>query len=461
MREKLLCHLKRAQRFGYWLYDQVADGALYLDRNRAEFRKLSKDARRRQLGGDISGALAVWEDIRVRRPKEAVAYCNIAICARNIGQLHRAIEVIDEAIILFPNNRKVIAEAAQNAQARGDWAGSVTLWERIIHRPGLPPIWLHMHAHALLVIGDFDGLSQALARYKSAYPERSGPLSLEAMFASSRGDWSLAVELWHNFRQRFPNEKVGWEHYGRALQELEFHRLANGDRMNDVGIMEQAQVDVIEHGETRELLLGFEGLGSDCEFGLVQRRFAAEPLSLLRFNAVTYSGLMLGLVNRFEGMGAEETTEMITLGNGEYFVRDRRWGLGMHTFNFVGQIDAEVLYRKFCQRVEFLKRKLLQDLSEASKIFVFYAPGQSLNDIEMLHAALQELGPVTLLHVTTLEVAGQAEPGLRGGDIVKRASGLYVGYLSRAGRELSGAWNIEYNDWISICSKTRMAVDEA
>ena len=32
-----------------------------------------------------------------------------------------------------------------------------------------------------------------------------------------------------------------------------------------------------------EMLLEFESLGDNCEFGLVQRHFGAEPISLLRF----------------------------------------------------------------------------------------------------------------------------------------------------------------------------------
>lgn len=458
MQIKFFYYYKEAERLFYGQGARIARLRSLFSKSGAEFRSLTKAALTRQMSGDLAGSLEIWEDVLARWPQDPLSYRSIAICARNLGHLDRAIQVIDQALIRFPQNRSVIAEAAQNAQAKGDWPGSVVLWEKIMHLPGLAPAWLHMYAHALLLVGDFDKLVPALAKFRSAYPDRSGFIALEAMFASAKEEWSLAVKLWQNFRERFPNERVGWDHYGRALQELEFHRLAAGEPSNDVEAMEQAQVGIIEDESVRTLLLDFEGLGSDCEFGLVQRRYGAEPLSLLRFNAVTYTGLMLGLVNKFEGMGSAEATEMITLGNGEYFIRDRRWGLGMHTFNFVGQVDPDILYRKFCQRVGFLKGKLLRDLSEGRKIFVFYAPGLSMDDLQMLHAALQELGPVTLLHVTTVEAAHQMGVSCQAGDLHPIKSGLYMGYLRRSGRDSSGAWDIEYGDWIDICSKAKMAV---
>src|ERR1700679_3995741 len=39
--------------------------------------------------------------------------------------------------------------------------------------------------------------------------------------------------------------------------------------------------------EATALMYRFENLGSDCEFGFVQRHLGAEPLSLLRFAAST------------------------------------------------------------------------------------------------------------------------------------------------------------------------------
>src|SRR5260221_3025006 len=52
-----------------------------------------------------------------------------------------------------------------------------------------------------------------------------------------------------------------------------------------------------------QLMMQFESLGENCEFGLVQRRCGAEPLGLLRFASAPLPVLLAGLRARFEGLG--------------------------------------------------------------------------------------------------------------------------------------------------------------
>ena len=116
------------------------------------------------------------------------------------------------------------------------------------------------------------------------------------------------------------------------------------------------------------LMLRFESIGDSCEFGSVQRRYAAEPLGLLRWNDVQLDDLLAALANRFEGMGLPDHTEMPVLGNGEYTIKDTRWSLWMHTFLFEGQTDPAALYPKMCRRVvAWLRDKLVADLEAAEK----------------------------------------------------------------------------------------------
>lgn len=413
----------------------------------------------RQISGDFAGALELWQAVRSRWPGNNVAYASIASCARALWQFDLADEAATEGMRRFPRNRGIIAEAAQNRQVRGDWPGALALWEKVVKGGSAEISCLYSYCYALLLSGEYDRLEKELKHYRALYPNRSAFLSLEAMLAGEREDWETAVKLWQSFREAFPDEPVGWEHYGRAHQELEYARMAARGERGDVMPMEQAKVEVVEDAELRQLFLGFEGIGSDCEFGLVQRRFGAEPLSLLRFNNVTFGSLMTGLAHRFEGMGLHENTEIIALGNGEYFIRDRRWGLGMHTFKFVGQVDPDLLYRKFCERVVFLREKLLTDLGEGRKIFVFFSPGLAIGDLKMLHGALKELGPVKLLHVTTVEAARNAGRAAESGGIERLEADLHIGYLSRVGARPSGGWNIAFDDWLSICRQVRAAAD--
>ncbi len=46
-----------------------------------------------------------------------------------------------------------------------------------------------------------------------------------------------------------------------------------------------AAVSAVEQITLQDLMLQFESLGQNCEFGLVQRRAGADPLGLLRFDS--------------------------------------------------------------------------------------------------------------------------------------------------------------------------------
>ena len=52
----------------------------------------------------------------------------------------------------------------------------------------------------------------------------------------------------------------------------------------------------------RDLMMGFESLGDDCEFGFAQRGSGAEPLSLLRFGGIRLHRLHEALETRFAGI---------------------------------------------------------------------------------------------------------------------------------------------------------------
>ena len=123
-----------------------------------------------------------------------------------------------------------------------------------------------------------------------------------------------------------------------------------------------------------ELMLRFEGLGGSCEFGLMQRHFGAEPLGLLRWVSIGMRPLRTALDRSFEGVGeAEHTGLKVNRERGEYYTADPRNGMVMHTFIAAGSQDEDVLLARLCRRLQFLRRKLLDDLADGAKIFVFKA----------------------------------------------------------------------------------------
>ena len=190
----------------------------------------------------------------------------------------------------------------------------------------------------------------------------------------------------------------------------------------------------------------------------MQRRYAAEPLGLLRWNDVRLENLIAALGQRFAGMGEAGNTEMPVIGNGEFTVKDTRWDLWMHTFQFVGQVDPAALFPKMCRRVVYLRDKLIEDLEGAEKIFVYRAPAMTSPQLAGLHAALGDYGPVKL--VAVLPIGAPGDFSGPAGEVVEVGERCWVGFLSRLGVADDNHWDIAYDDWVSICGKVAEVSNE-
>jgi hypothetical protein len=195
------------------------------------------------------------------------------------------------------------------------------------------------------------------------------------------------------------------------------------------------------------LMLRFESLGENCEFGLVQRRCGAEPLGLLRFASAPLPKLLAALRTRFRGVGWPENivVELSATGR-EYMVHDRAFGFNYHAWVNLGEQRPVDIHAREVGRVPFLVRKLIEDLTTGEKIFVYHAvtpPGVAT--AHNLAAVLRSYGPTTLLWV---ELADAAHPA---GTVERVGEGLVKGYLDRFAPG-EDANDLSLEGWIEICN---------
>ena len=193
------------------------------------------------------------------------------------------------------------------------------------------------------------------------------------------------------------------------------------------------------------LLSAFESLGEDCEFGLMQRRYLVEPpLSLFRWGGAPAARLIEGLDSNFAGLVEPETTDLLWDGK-EYFLQTPF--VTMHTQCRVEQDQAGQAEILRCGRatLRILRRKLLKDIADAKRIFVYKSldPDFGRADMFRLRTALRRHGPAWLLCVKLAQLdepVGRAE---------RLARGLYAGYLDR--------WVIPdgpFDHWLTVCAET-------
>ncbi len=387
-----------------------------------------------------------WRALLVLDPGSPFGLSGLAAKQRELERLDEADATIAEALALHPDHSLVLGEAARLADRRYDHPAALALWQRLHDRPGASSIFRQQRDWNLVMLGRLDEAEAEIAAARRLAPEHRGHLANAASLRMAQGQWQDAIELLRDFRTRYPDDIVGRELMGQALEGAAFAAAeASGKRRKPVDI-ERVEDDAI-----RSLLLGFESLGADCEFGLVQRRYGAEPLGLLRWNKVTFPNLLAGLGARFEGLGTREQTELGVFDLGEYRVRDTRYDLSMHTFVYRHQAEPGELIGKVSARLGYLRGKLVDDLATAEKVFVYKHAGLDDAAMRALHRALRVYGPVRLLCVTS---AGEKAAGLLQtpvGTAVKLDEDLYVGIVARFGNA-SGAWNIAFPDWVAICS---------
>jgi hypothetical protein len=207
-----------------------------------------------------------------------------------------------------------------------------------------------------------------------------------------------------------------------------------------------APTPAVPPAELRDLMLRFESLGENCEFGLVQRRCGAEPLGLLRFSSTPLAPLLEALRARFVGLGEFDALELELGHDGsEYMVHDRRYGFRYHAWMKLGDQPAADILERERRRVPLLVRKLVEDLTDGVKLFVYHgmlpiAQAEALD----LAAAVRSYGPGALLWVE------RADQHHAPGTVIEVAPGLLKGHMDRFAPG-ENAHDLSVACWVEVC----------
>jgi hypothetical protein len=196
------------------------------------------------------------------------------------------------------------------------------------------------------------------------------------------------------------------------------------------------------------LLTQFESLGENCEFGLVQRRCSAEPLSLLRFSNTLLPNLFLGLEDKFKKLGHPEDLTFRLEGKSkkEYIIEEKNYGLVYHTFRYKGEIEEDKFIISEASRLKFLARKLNEDLKDGNKILI-YRRNTPLTEEEIIPVltAVNDHGPNTLFWVVLAD--RQHKPG----SVHWVMPGLLKGYIDRFAPN-ENAHDLSLEVWMELCA---------
>ena len=258
-----------------------------------------------------------------------------------------------------------------------------------------------------------------------------------------RDDWARAVKHWSEMGRCFPPREAETRRLHDALLRLvDF----------DPATVNGASEDTVLSGSLREQAMSFESLGGSppygCEFGLVQRAAGAEPLGLLRWSSMTIENLISGLDARFEGVEDPEALEVYLDSDDPkecWNLRIKKYHIVLHTFIPSLEKSREQVFSSAQKRMRYLRDKLIADLENAEKIFVFKHDDQPLTQaaVDALSRAIRAYGPGNVLCVCPLE-EGYPESSLE-----LRAPGVWVGRLDFSGGP--DDWKKRLPAWWHLC----------
>ncbi len=197
--------------------------------------------------------------------------------------------------------------------------------------------------------------------------------------------------------------------------------------------------------DPREVMQRFENLGDNCEFGLVQRHFGAEPVGLLRFAGLRNPRRLIRfLEDDFGSFGEPGSLDAVLIG-GEYWIIDRTYGIAYHTFRYPNEIDAASVIRENEVKAMYLKRKFREDLEDGEKILVYKrVVTRNPHELLALHAALNRFGTVNRLFWVT-----QADTDHAAGEVEWVGDRLLKGYVGRI--SLEDARDFDADTWLRLC----------
>jgi hypothetical protein len=306
---------------------------------------------------------------------------------------------------------------------------------------------------ALVRDQEIDQGEAALWRGLAQFPKDLDIRVALAEAATARERWGEAVSIWRGLLEDYPQNQRLIDGLGVATWRYKV-AVESGEAIAAEDEVRTADVGLSGDDSLRDFLMNFESLGEDCEFGLIQRHFGAEPLGLLRWCSTRPNTVLSGLRGGFAGLG-DIANLQVDLGKPEIMVNEKSSGIRFHTFiQRSPSLDVPAFARRQARHLQYLRRIFLERLQDGGRIYV-YKPLKPIADETLLqiHDELRRHGSTTLLVIQRGDAANPA------GTLRRAGPSLFYGYIDKYGLDHGGTnWRISFDLWIDLCRRTADAL---
>lgn len=376
----------------------------------------------------------------IERLGESAELCTAHLrTLRKARQLKDAEKYLSDYRLKLPAAVGILQEQARLAGAMRQWALSLQYWKEVVSRDASPES-IGGYASVLRYLGQHAEAERIITQAITDHPSNLALKISQAQISNDKGEWQRAVEQWGALTHINPSHPA----ITRGLREAVFSLRAQG--LSQANTQAELPPASDEQAQNIALVTRFESIGENCEFGLFQRAVGAEPLGLLRFAGITPDHFVKALSSQLSGIGNPNFTRMNTEGT-EYVTRDTRYGMAMHTFITPGAAEREKIFEMACKKIQFLRRKLIEDLEEGSKILVYSVIGKaSAAQREKMLTAVKNYGPNKILFVYE-----EGTVNFPANAVTLLSEDMAIGIRPRRPENVPLNSDIPISAWLAIC----------
>ncbi len=395
---------------------------------------------------DFRENVSRFSEIVKRFPEQRVAHIYLADSWARRCNHAEADQVLLQAVADLGAGQDFDFARARNAEIARCFGEAFERWAVLCDEyPDASETYLGM-IRCLREMGRFDECEQSLNLAEDKFPNKMELQLQRALLGNRRCAWAVALPIWATLKESYPQRADVQAGVMEAVYHARQDQVIGGD-----GVPAFTIPDILLHAgpsadeeadRLRQLFMRFESIGNSCEFGMVQRRFHADPIGLLRWAAISPEKVILGVAEGFASM-VDATATDITETNGEYVVRNSHYDLFSHTFTPASSEHIDRFTRSQRSRLKFLRQKLTDDSGFAEKIFVYAHPALTLAQCTELHKSIRSYGGRSCL--LCMMLADLDHPT---GEVHMLEDGLFVAYADRF-----STVNINVLNWTHVCTE--------
>ena len=273
-----------------------------------------------------------WRDMLAVFPESVAAVIGLAVALRSLARVTEADALVVAALDQHPKDVTLRRQSAQIAMAMENWAEATNRCRAVCALVPDSPDDLYQLVFSLNAQQRFAEADALVTDAMPRLPYNPRLVRTHAQLANDLKDWPIASVRWQALLDRDPGNEALRNRVARARKaagQPPLEPLDPATPNQAQGAQRPPNTPLTEEETThledwRTLLMRFESLGQNCEFGLVQRRYKAEPLGLFRWASTASAALTAILEADMQGIGAPEYTA-VHWKSSEYLVRDPRY----------------------------------------------------------------------------------------------------------------------------------------